>query len=59
MADDRTKRGPHDRRCINVNQDYEVRYRKRKFGVSEQQLRQGVKRAGGSAWAVERELKTK
>ena len=57
MPDDKNKRGPQDRRRINVNQDHELRYRTRKLGVSERKLRNAVKRAGVSAAAVERELK--
>jgi hypothetical protein len=59
MADDKTKRGPHDRRRIDVNQPHEARYRTKTFGVSARKLRNAVKRAGVSAVAVARELKKK
>jgi hypothetical protein len=59
MADDKTKRGPQDRRPINVNQPRERQYRTRQFGVSAQKLRNAVKRVGVSAAAVARELRKK
>jgi len=43
MTDDKT---PRDAERVNLNEDYEVRYWRRKWGVSEQQLRDAVKRAG-------------
>jgi hypothetical protein len=57
MADNKTRKGRQDRERINLNQDYEVRYRTRKLGVSEEKLRKAVKATGVSAKAVERELK--
>jgi len=56
MSDDTTKRGPQDRNRINLNERYELDYWKKKFGVSEEELRSAVERAGNSAEAVEREL---
>jgi hypothetical protein len=57
MSDDTSKRGPADRNRINVNEDYEVRYWSEKFGVSEEQLRAAVARAGVMADDVERALR--
>ena len=57
MSDDTSKRGPADRSRINVNEDYEVRYWSEKFGVSEEQLRAAVARAGAMADDVERALR--
>ena len=57
MSDDTSKRGPADRSRINVNEDYEVRYWSEKFGVSEEQLRAAVARAGVMADDVERALR--
>lgn len=56
MADDKTERGPQDRSRINMSEDYEVRYWTRKFGVSKEELKQAVAKAGSSAAAVAREL---
>ena len=56
MPDDKTKRGPQDRAKINVQEKYEMDYWSRKFGVTPDQLRNAVKKAGPSAAAVEREL---
>ena len=44
---------------INVSEKYELDYRKRKFGVSEEELRDAVKRVGPSVDAVECELRKK
>jgi hypothetical protein len=53
MADDPNNRGPQDRSRINLNQDHELRYWTRKFGVSEDKLKQAVDKVGSSAKAVE------
>jgi hypothetical protein len=59
MPDDKSIRGSQDRKRISLNEDYEVRYWSKKFGVSKEELKAAVKRAGHSAAAVERELKKK
>jgi hypothetical protein len=46
MADDASKVGRQDRERINVNEDYEVRDWAKSFGVSEDQLRSAVAKAG-------------
>ncbi|MGN6479883.1 DUF3606 domain-containing protein [Luteibacter sp.] len=46
MSDDKTNRGPADAQRINVNEDYEVRYWTKELGVSEDKLRETVKRVG-------------
>ena len=46
MADDLSKSGSPDRDRINMNEEYEVRDWAKKFGVSEEQLRQAVKAVG-------------
>jgi hypothetical protein len=56
MVDDRSKRGPQDRSRINLDQDYEVRYWSKKFGVTPDILRAAVEKVGNSADAVEQEL---
>jgi hypothetical protein len=38
MTDNKEDRGAADRSRINVNEDYEVRYWTKKFGVSEEEL---------------------
>ena len=57
MSDDTSKRGPQDRNRISLSEDYEVKYWSEKFGVTQQQLRDAVKKVGNSAAAVENELK--
>jgi len=56
MADDRTKTSQSDRIRINVNEDYERRDWAKKFGVSEQRLREAVQKVGPMAQNVAEEL---
>ncbi|OLS59236.1 MULTISPECIES: DUF3606 domain-containing protein [Pseudomonas putida group] len=56
MADDLTNRGPQDRSRINLSESWEVQYWTKKFGVTEQQLRDAVKAVGSSADAVQKKL---
>lgn len=46
MSDDKTNRGPADAQRINVNEEYEVRYWTKTLGVSEEKLRDAVKKVG-------------
>jgi hypothetical protein len=57
MTDDRTKKGMQDRTRINPSEDYELRYWSEKLGVTQDQLKAGVKKVGNSDSAVEKELK--
>lgn len=57
MSDDLNNRGPADRTRVNVNEDYEARYWASRWGVSEDELRDAVKRVGVMADDVERALK--
>lgn len=57
MSDDKTKRGPADGDRINLNEDYEVRYWTKEFGVSESVLREAVKRVGVMKKDVGEELR--
>ena len=59
MSDDKSKAGPADAARINVNEDYEVRYWTHALGISEEQLREAVKRAGVMAVDVRAELRRK
>jgi hypothetical protein len=52
MADNLNDRGPQDRSRVNVNEEWELQYWSKKFGVSAQQLRDAVKAVGTSAEAV-------
>jgi len=56
MADDRTKTGKADRIRINIEEDYERRDWAKKFGVSEDRLREAVKKVGPMAQQVAEEL---
>lgn len=55
--DDKKKTGSPDRDRINVNEDYELKSWSKKFGITAEQLKQAVKKAGTSAQAVEKYLK--
>ncbi|MBS7231518.1 DUF3606 domain-containing protein [Flavobacterium psychroterrae] len=58
MSDDLNKKGSQDRSRININEDHEVTYWTKKFGVTKKQLEDAVKKAGStSADAVEKVLK--
>ncbi|NII53656.1 DUF3606 domain-containing protein [Luteibacter sp. SG786] len=59
MADDKSNRGQADRSRINVNEDYEVRYWTKEFGISEDALRDAVKRVGPMVDDVRAELRRK
>ena len=59
MADNLQDRGPQDRNRINVNEDYEVRYWTKEFGISEDALRDAVKRVGPMVDDVRAELRRK
>ena len=56
MADDRTKRGSHDRQRISLSDDYEVRYWSQKWGVSKEELADAVRKAGPMANSVAKQL---
>lgn len=56
MADDLSNRGPQDAARINVNEQHELRYWTRTFGVTEARLRSAVAAAGTSADAVRKYL---
>ena len=55
MSDDKSKVAA-DRKRINVNEDYELRYWTEKFGVSAEDLKRAVERVGPMVDAVARAL---
>ncbi len=59
MADNKSIRGPADRSRINLKQDYEKEYWKKKFRVSGQALAGAVRAVGASSKKVEAYLKEK
>lgn len=59
MSDDKTKTGGQDRTRINVNEAYELDHWSKKFGITREQLKEAVARAGDRADAVEEFLKKK
>jgi hypothetical protein len=59
MPDDPTKRGPQDRSRISLEEDYEVRYWTRRFGVSKEELAEAVGAVGHSVERVSEHLGTK
>ena len=54
MSDNLSARGPQDRSRINVNEEWELAYWSKKFGVSPEQLREAVAAVGVSAAEVEK-----
>lgn len=54
--DDRTKRGPADRRRISLSEDYERRYWTHRLGCSAEQLEAAVAAVGREVKDVERYL---
>jgi hypothetical protein len=48
MADDKSKRGQADRRRINVEEDYEVRYWTKELDISAEELTRLVLQHGNS-----------
>jgi len=56
MSDNKTKHGASDRNLISLGEEHEVRYWTKALGVSEQRLRDAVKKVGHSAAKVRIEL---
>jgi hypothetical protein len=56
MADDLSNRGVQDRARVNVSEKHEVRYWTERWGVSEAQLADVVRKVGVSADAVAKRL---
>lgn len=56
MPDDLTHRGAQERARINLNEPHEVKYWTQKWGVSIEQLKMAVAKAGSSSAAVAKVL---
>lgn len=56
MPDDLSKTGQSDRDKVNVHQPHELRDWSKKFGVTEQQLKDAVAKVGVQADAVKKHL---
>ncbi len=56
MSTDEKKGGANDRNLISLGEEHELRYWTKALGVSEQRLREAVKRVGHSAAKVRVEL---
>lgn len=56
MTDDLTKKAPADAKKVNVNEDWELKYWTKKFGVTEKQLKDAVKKVGVNVDDVKKEL---
>ena len=59
MSDELKNRAPADRSRVNVDDPGEVKYRRKEYGCTEQQLRQAVAAVGLSAAKVSQYLKRK
>lgn len=56
MADNLQDRGPADRSRVNVNEEWEVRWWTKKWGVTSEQLKAAVRAAGPVAADVAKKL---
>ncbi len=56
MSDNKNLKNQQDSLRINVNEDYEVQYWSKKFGVSKDQLVATIRRVGVMAEDVKRAL---
>ena len=56
MSDDRSKMGQQDRSRIDVNEDYELRYWTKELGVTPEELKSAVEKAGLSVKAIRERL---
>lgn len=56
MADDLKNRGPADRSRVNVNEAWERAWWCKKWGVSDDELRNAVQAVGASADSVAKHL---
>jgi hypothetical protein len=56
MSDNKNLRGPADAKRINVNEDYEVQYWTTELEVTEDKLRETVKKVGVMAADVRKAL---
>ncbi len=56
MADDTSKRGGQDRDRINAQEDYELEYRAKEWGVSKERIREAVQKVGPMVEDVKRHL---
>jgi hypothetical protein len=57
MSDDKSNRGSQDRSRINLNEDYEVRYWCREFGIAPDRLRELIGQLGDSAETIREAVK--
>ena len=59
MSDVAKKRRPLDRTRVNLDEPWEVQYRRREYGCTEQQLKHAVTAVGDSAAKVSQYLRNK
>jgi hypothetical protein len=59
MPDDAKKRRPVDRDRVNLDEPWEVQYRRKEYGCTERQLQQAVAAVGDSVAKVSRYLRNK
>ncbi|WP_134088711.1 DUF3606 domain-containing protein [Olivibacter sp. XZL3] len=57
MADDKSIRNGRDRLLINTNEQYEIAYLEKKFGVSKEEVLRAVEQVGNERDAVEAYLR--
>jgi uncharacterized protein DUF3606 len=59
MSDEKTKRVLQDAKFIGIEEDDEIEYWTKKFGVTRERLAKAIGRVGPSTGAVERYLRSR
>lgn len=57
MSDDKSKRGPDDRRKVSSIENYEVEYEAKKKGTTPEKIREAIRHVGNSREKIEQWLK--
>lgn len=57
MADDKTKKGYHDRGRVSADEPYELAYLEKDLNVSREEVQQAIKKVGNNREKVEKYLK--
>ena len=59
MSDDKTNRGPADRRLVNANEPYELKHVQEQLGVSREEVLEAIQEVGNEREKIEEYLKNK
>ena len=53
MSDDKSKRGPDNRRTVSILEVYEVEHEAKKLGVTPERIRDAIRRVGNDRATIE------